>query len=134
MSSQTMCTLCESDEQLKEAFNEKGEQIFLCEDCCRCEECTEILEEIEQEHWVLVTEIVRDCGYISMKNPDVKKVGIGYVEIEEYKLYCSCCKDLVCLTCKSMNCKERCDECSAPCSENCGCKDPSNQTEGQRLI
>ena len=40
-----MCSLCESDENLKEALNEKGEQIVLCEACRTCEGCDNEVDE-----------------------------------------------------------------------------------------
>jgi hypothetical protein len=112
-----MCSVCESDENLKEGVNEKGETISLCDACRTCEGCDqEVDEEIDSTNWILTTRIIRPAGWI-FQDPSTFK------RYKEYALYCGACCWLFCSVCESLECKDRCEECSAPCSEGCSCKE-----------
>lgn len=110
----TMCSICSSEETLKDALDANTKKIKLCESCRICEECNEEVEDIDSENWKIVTRVIRPAGWIFLDSSIFK-------QYEDFALFCGYCKDLFCNTCKSMTCKKRCNECSAPCSEGCDC-------------
>ena len=122
-----MCSLCNSEETLQEVKNEQNKITFLCEACRCCDECGEEIEEIDASNWKKILEFIRPSGWIFL-DPSTFETN------EVTMLYCGYCRDLFCNTCKSMTCKERCDECSAPCSEGCECKDPSEVCQEEKLM
>lgn len=108
-----MCSICGSEEIKKTGKSHKEEDISLCENCCLCEECCEEVEEILPDSWKLKVYVIRPADWIFLDPSTFEKE-------EDYCLLCNCCRQFFCDTCKSMDCKERCDTCDAPCSEDCG--------------